>query len=128
LKDVLKAADRSLGAIEKAARSGHLAAGDQAARDYVNLVGWVERLFLDAQSGGPPVDLRDTERARKALARHGQRLESIDDVARDPESARLVGEAREATSAALAAVDSTMGGQHHDASDHDRRRGGCGRS
>lgn len=128
LKDVLKAADRSLGALEKAVRDrrGPGGAGEQAARDYVSLVGWVERHFLDAEGRGP-LDPRDAERAWKALARQQQRLDSIDCAALGSESTRLVGNAQEAAFAAMAALDSTGAVGHQAPNQDGRRRGGCGR-
>lgn len=129
LKDVLKAADRSLGALEKAVRDqrGPGPAGEQAARDYVSLVGWVERLFVAAAERGI-TDPRDAARAGKALARQAQRLDLFDSLAPESESARLVGQAQQAVSVALAALDAAAAGgaPHHDPSHHERRRGGCG--
>lgn len=130
LKDVLKAADRSLAALEKAVRDrrGPGAAGEQAARDYVSLVGWVERLFVDAEERGI-VDPRDAERAAKALARQSRRLDLLERVESESESARLVSQAQEAVSAAQAALDSAaaVATPHHGPRHHERRRGGCGR-
>ncbi len=119
LKDVLKAADRSLGALEKAARgaTGSAGGGAQAVRDYLSLVGWVERHFL-AAGPGAGIDARDVERTRQALVRQHRHLASIDGGALDQETARLVGQARDAAAAALTAVDSTLAGRE--------RGGGCG--
>lgn len=121
LKEVLKAADRSLATLEKAAQAGSYGAGAQAARDYLSLVGWVERHFLAPEMRGASDD-RDAERARKALARQDRRLASIEGGEIGHPFKRLVGQARDAASAALAAVDSTTVGGQPDASP----RGGCG--
>lgn len=129
LKDVLKAADRSLGVLDKAVRAQRGPGPDSASavRDYVNLVGWVERQFADAEQNGV-VDRRDVERARKSLAAQARRLAAMSAVESGSEAASLVGQAQEAASAAESAVNaaSALAAPLHDHEGHDAHRSGCG--
>lgn len=129
LKDVLKAADRSLGALEKALRAqrGPGPDGESAVRDYGNLVGWVERQFVDAEEKGV-VDPRDAERARKALAAHARRLAAMSALGPNSEAAVLVEQAQEAASAAASAVDaaSAVAVPQHGHQQQGSHRGECG--
>jgi hypothetical protein len=129
LKDVLKAAERSLGALEKAVRAprGPGLDAESAVRDYVNLVGWVERQFVDAEEKGV-VDPRDAERARKSLAAQARRLTAMRGVEPGSEAARFVAQAQEAASAAVSAVDaaSAVAVPQPDHQQHGSHRGGCG--
>lgn len=128
LKDVLKAADRSLGALEKAlgAQRGPGPAGESAVRDYVSLVGWVERQFVDAEEDGV-VDPSDAKRARKSLAAHARRLAALSAVEPGSEAARFVAQVQEAASAALSAVDaaSAVAVPQQGHQQHGSHRGGC---
>ena len=117
LRDVLNAADRSLGALEKAMRAprGPGPEGESAVRDYVNLVGWVERQFVSAEEEGV-VDPGDAKRARKTLAAHARRLAALSAVEPGSEAARFVAQAQEAASSAVSAVDAASAvavPQHH---------------
>ena len=129
LKDVLKAAERSLGALEKVLHARRVPGpeGEAAVRDYVNLVGWVERRFVAAEEDGV-LDARETERARKSLATQRRRLVAMGALDAGPEAAALVAEAREAASAAVAAVDAAVAvaPPQHDHQGHQGHRGGCG--
>jgi hypothetical protein len=129
LKDVLKAADRSLGALEKAVRAqrGPGPDGVSALRDYVSLVGWVERQFVGAEESGV-VDPRDAERARKSLAAQVHRLAAMNSAEPGSEAAVLVQQARDAAAAAVSAVDaaSAIAAPQHDHQQHGSHRGGCG--
>lgn len=129
LKDVLKAADRSLGALEKAVRAqrGPGPEGESAVRDYVNLVGWVERQFVDAEQNGV-VDPHDAERAKKSLAAQARRLAAMSAAEPGSEAAVLVEQAQEAASAAVSAVDAAfaIAAPQHDHQQRGSHRGGCG--
>ena len=129
LKDVLKAADRSLGALEKAVRAqrGPGPDGESAVRDYVSLVGWVERRFVDAEEKGV-VDPRDAGRARKSLAAHARRLAAMSALGPNSEAAVLVEQAQEAVSAAASAVDaaSAVAVPQRGHQQHGSHRGRCG--
>lgn len=103
LKDVLKAAERSLGALEKAARRGPGPNGEQAARDYVSLVGWVERHFVDMRERGV-VEPRDADRARKSLAAQTRRLAAVSHAEPGSGTGTLVEQAQKAASAAVTAI------------------------
>ena len=106
LKNVLKAADRSVAVLEKAARAERDRGpeGASAVRDYVNLVGWVARRFEAAAEDGI-VDPREVERVRKSLSAHAKRLASLSAAAPDTEAAAQIAQAREAATVAAAAVE-----------------------
>ena len=124
LGNVLKAADRSLAALEKAVRGGEVGGerGQTAAADYLNLVGWVERFFAGKEGGAPTP--ADVERARRALADHSRRIEAL--AAQTEKAGRgspiELGQARAARAAALSAVDAAVAApasEGHPAHDHD---------